>query len=49
MTDETKVSEDQVRQEHIGAVNQPAHWIYLFAVLGGGFVLMVILIAIIAG
>jgi hypothetical protein len=42
---EAKVTEDHIRKEHLKAVNVPAHWTYLFSVLVGGFVLMVLLIA----
>ena len=41
---ETNVTEDHIRKEHLKAVNVPAHWAYLFGVLIGGFVLMVLLI-----
>ena len=40
------MSEDRVREEHLNAVNVGAHWGYLLAVLIGGFLLMVALIAI---
>ena len=43
------MSEDKVREEHLQAVNVPAHWAYLFGVLGVGMVLMVVLIAILGG
>jgi hypothetical protein len=46
MTDETKVTEDRVRSEHLKSVNVPAHWAYLLAVLIGSFILMVLLIAL---
>lgn len=46
MSDETTVNEEQVRREHLARVNQPRHWAYLIGVLGGAFVLMVVLIAI---
>ena len=39
------LSEDDVRAEHLATVNRPAHWIYLSAVLVGGTLLMVLLIA----
>lgn len=47
--DERTLTEDQVRQEHVASVNQPAHWVYLFSVLIGGTILMVAFIALIAG
>jgi hypothetical protein len=46
---EAEVTEDKVRDEHLKAVNVPAHWIYLVTVLLGGFLLMVLLIALIGG
>jgi hypothetical protein len=39
------VTEDDVREEHVTAVNQPAHWAYLFGVLVGGTALMIAFIA----
>ena len=42
---ERDITEDVVRAEHLGEVNVRAHWAYLGAVLLGGFVLMVGLIA----
>jgi hypothetical protein len=47
--DERTLTEEQVRQEHVASVNQPAHWVYLFSVLVGGTLLMVAFIALIAG
>ena len=46
---ERTVTEDQVREEHLKQVNQAAHWAYLFGVLIGGTLLMILLIAVIAG
>jgi hypothetical protein len=43
--DETKITQDQVWNEHLGEVHVGAHWAYLGAVLIGGFLLMVALIA----
>ena len=43
---ELEVTEEQVRQEHLHEVKVPQHWAYLFAVLIGGFLLMVAFIAI---
>jgi hypothetical protein len=43
---EDKITENKVRTEHLREVNQPAHWAYLFGVLLGGLVLMVLLIAL---
>jgi hypothetical protein len=48
-TSERTLTEDQVRQEHLETVNQPLQWAYLFGVLIGGTVLMILLIAAIAG
>ena len=42
---ELKITEDQVREEHLDEVNVGAHWAYLFAVLLGGTLLMIGLIA----
>jgi hypothetical protein len=41
---ELALTEDDIREEHLNAVNVPVHWAYLFAVLGGGFLLMVLLL-----
>ena len=46
---EKTLSEDDVRAEHLTEVNEPAHWAYLFAVLIGGTILMIVLIAALAG
>jgi hypothetical protein len=46
---ERNVDEDEVRDEHLAEVNSAAQWAYLFAVLIGGFVLMVALIAVLGG
>ena len=43
---ELDVNEDKVRSEHLKEVNARTQWAYLFAVLLGGFLLMVGLIAI---
>ena len=45
--DETELTEDDVRSEHHRSAKPAAHWLYLFAVLGGGLVLMVAFIALI--
>jgi hypothetical protein len=45
---EKSLTEDEVRAEHISEVNVPAHWAYLFAVLIGGTILMIALIALLA-
>ena len=41
---ELRLTEDDIREEHLRAVNVPAHWAYLFGVLGGGLLLMVLLL-----
>lgn len=46
---EMNVDRERVREEHLAAIDQRAHWVYLFAVLGGGFVLMLLLIATLGG
>ena len=46
---EKTLSEDDVRTEHLREVNEPAHWAYLFAVLIGGTILMILYIAFMAG
>ena len=43
--DETKVTHDQVWSDHLREVHVGRHWAYLAAVLVGGFLLMVALIA----
>ena len=46
---EAEMTEDQVRKEHMDAVNVPAHWAYLFGVIGGSLVVMVAFIAVLGG
>jgi hypothetical protein len=46
MSKELTLSEDDVREEHLKEVNTAAHWTYLFAALGGGFIVMLVVIAI---
>ncbi len=46
---EAEMTEEEVYREHLSSVNVPAHWAYLIGVLVGGFLLMVLLIALIAG
>jgi hypothetical protein len=43
---ERKITEDQVRKEHLAEVNSAAHWAYLGAVLLAAFLLMLGLMAI---
>ena len=45
----TTVDADHVREEHLAEVHAPAHWAYLGAVMGGGTVLMLIVIALLGG
>lgn len=46
---EKTISEEKVREEHLGEVNPTAHWAYMFGVLLGSTVLMVVFIALMAG
>lgn len=46
MTKETTLSEDDVRDEHARSANAQAHWAYLFGVIIGSSVLMVLFIAL---
>ena len=46
---ERNVTEDDVRNEHLQQINPATQWAYLFGVLIGGFLLMVGLIAALAG
>ena len=41
-----KVTEDDVRDEHLREVNATAQWVYLGSVLAGGFLLMLGLITL---
>ena len=43
---EEKITEVKVRNEHLREVNPPMHWAYLFGVLMGGLLLMVLLMAL---
>ena len=47
--DETTVSEQDVRTEHLAAVRVGPHWAYLFGVLGFGLLGMLALIAFLGG
>jgi hypothetical protein len=42
---EKSVDVEQVRKEHLEEVNEPQHWGYLFGVLVGSTLLMLLLIA----
>ncbi len=46
MTDESKLSEDDVWQEHLESVHVAAHWAYLAAVILGGLAVMLLLMAL---
>ncbi len=46
---ESTITEDDVREEHDQSARPGPHWLYLFAVLIGSFVLMVGLIAYLGG
>jgi hypothetical protein len=43
---ERQVDEDQVRREQLAEVNTPLQWAYLAAVMIGGTLLMLLLIAV---
>ena len=43
---ERSIDEDRVRAEHEAEVDQRRQWAYLVAVLGGGTLAMVVLIAL---
>jgi hypothetical protein len=43
---ELEISERDVYDEHMRAVNVPAHWAYFFSVVLGGLVLMLLLITL---
>ena len=45
---EQRVDADHVRREHLAAVDERRHWVYLLAVLVGGTLLMLMLIAAVA-
>ncbi len=47
--DETTVSIDDVWKEHLADVHVARHWAYIGGVLGGGFLAMVALMALLAG
>jgi hypothetical protein len=46
---EGTIDQEQIRKEHLAEVNATAHWAYLLAVLGGGLVAMLGLIAWLGG
>ena len=43
---ELKITEEDVREEHLRSVNVPAHWLYMVGVVGGAFLLMIALMAV---
>jgi hypothetical protein len=47
--DETSLSEDDVREEHLKGAKPAPHWAYLFGVIGGSLVIMVAFIAVLGG
>ena len=47
--DESDIRQEDVWDEHLANVHVGGHWLYLFGVLVGGFVLMVALIAVLGG
>jgi len=46
---ERTIDEDRVREEHLAEVHEVAHWAYLLGVVVGGSVLMLLLMAWLAG
>ena len=47
--DESTISQQEVWDEHLQDVHVGRHWAYITVVLGGGFLLMVALMALIGG
>ena len=43
---EKTIDADQVRDEHLAEVHEPLHWAYMAGVMGGGFIGMLVLIAL---
>jgi hypothetical protein len=43
---EKDLTAEDIRKEHLGEVDQRAHWLFLIAVLVGGVLLMLALIAL---
>ena len=46
---ERDIDQETVRREHLGEVNEGLQWAYLVAVLGGGLLAMLLLIAWLGG
>lgn len=47
--DETNITQEEVWDEHHASVHVGGHWAYMVAVLGGGLVLMLALMALLGG
>ena len=47
--DESTVSQQEVWDEHLRDVHVGRHWAYIAGVLGGGFLLMIGLMALVSG
>jgi hypothetical protein len=43
---EQDITVEEIRAEHLGEVDERAHWLFLFAVLAGGTALMLGFIAL---
>ncbi len=43
---EKEIDQETDWNEHLGDINVPAHWFYIFGVLGGGGLIMLVIIAI---
>jgi hypothetical protein len=46
---EKTITEEEVRDEHLGEVNPTAHWIYVLGVVVGSTILMIVFIALLGG
>jgi hypothetical protein len=46
---ERTIDREKVREEHLAEVDPRAHWFYLLAVVGGGLIVMLVLIAWLGG
>jgi hypothetical protein len=46
---ETEITDEQVRKETVDKVDVAAHYLYLAGVIGGSFLVMVVLIALLGG
>jgi len=47
--DETRLTEEDIYEEHQRSVKPNVHWAYLFGVLAGGLLFMLALIAFLGG